>query len=506
MIGASSLKNYMYNIALYDVFKYKNIRTVDDLKMEIDKEKRFRDVLLSSHRYIQNNNYTKQLTIGIEFEKRAIEKIINKLKIIEDNFNYETKYNGITKKNTPTMIKINDNIFNRKKYLEEYNYTIKMLLYNIPIIYQGVLINRFNNTYGICDLIMKGKYIKKLINNENMNILEDNEYYIIDIKSISLNLDEKSIIKNYKEEYYLGQLIMYNEVLKKWYNNKSNTILIIGNKYKTNRNIELNILNNAGIINYDNMDLEKMNKALEWIKNIENKKLTTPTKEMFLSKKTDKFYENLFDIKNEYNTEIKNIRILQNFEDKNFKMAEEMGIYKWSNDCVSAELFNLKNKKLINSILCLNRRSKNNTDYYENMDIEKDIYINEYPKWLTKKCNILEIIKQNNEYILIVKNEEENYIKKYKNITDLENEIILMNGAILGWKIKRYNIIDFQDELIRNGIIFRNVLNYRFEHLVNGLIKNGMIKTRCIKSSNRVNIGINRVDIIVEIIEFLKKL
>ena len=92
------------------------------------------------------------------------------------------------------VVKVAD--FTESRHINKFNETISLMKKGVPIIYQGVLHNNENNTFGLPDLIVRSDYINKLIKDQVIDEEEENikapllgtsfHYKVIDIKSIIL--------------------------------------------------------------------------------------------------------------------------------------------------------------------------------------------------------------------------------------------------------------------------------------------------------------------------------
>jgi hypothetical protein len=153
----------------------------------------------------------------------------------------------------------------------------------IPIIYQGVLHNYDNKTYGIPDLLVRSDYINTLL---GYNVISEDEekigspnlkikyhYKVIDIKhsTIYLKKDGEHILNVESIPAYKSQLYIYTLALNKILGININKAFIWGKKYKINKDENNNFMNKLGIIDYDNNDIEyieKTNNAINWIKEL----------------------------------------------------------------------------------------------------------------------------------------------------------------------------------------------------------------------------------------------
>ena len=204
MIRASSVRNYMLDDPLIDYLQEYNIKSINSIPRK--------------SRYINqnNDNFTNfLLEEGIKFEERVMNEI-------KKNHNVNTVCSS----------------HRESKNYEKFNETINLMKKGVNIIYQGVLHNYNNKTFGVPDLIVRSDYVNKLLNN---NIIDKEEeklksdklginfhYKIIDIKhcAIPFRKDNKHIFNS-----LLGQ-----KVLKSIFINKPKNIKLLF-KFKENISI-----------------------------------------------------------------------------------------------------------------------------------------------------------------------------------------------------------------------------------------------------------------------------
>ena len=133
----ASLKDYCL-----DYFEMYNIKHIDDKprkstfhRRNKNEEDNFKNFLFSS---------------GNKFEQDIIQKIEERL---------EDEHRTVNREN---FIKITDPWNAKSK--SEYIKTLKAMEDQIPVIYQGILHNPKNKTYGAVDLLIREDYVDKLLN------------------------------------------------------------------------------------------------------------------------------------------------------------------------------------------------------------------------------------------------------------------------------------------------------------------------------------------------------
>jgi hypothetical protein len=379
MISASSIRNYMLNDPLIDFLKEYNIHTLEDTPSKIP----------NSRKNVEPNvdTFTKHIMdAGIEFENELI-KIL---------------------KNDHQVVKVADHFQSKNK--EKLDETIKLMKEGIPIIYQAVLHNYENKTFGLSDLLVRSDYLNKLMGYQVIS--EDEEklgstklgtkwhYKVIDIKhsQIPLREDGIHILNSDSIPFYKGQLYIYTLALNKLQGIEINKAFIWGKKYyyescKTKYEIT-NFLNKLGIIDYDNIDSEyvrQTNNAIEWVRTVRNEGanwtlLPIPCrKELFPNMKNEKDGQ-WRKVKNELNEKIYEITAIWNCGVKKRESAHQSNVYGWNDPkCTSKIMGFNQNSKIaytVDSILNINR---------QNIDLMRPTKISyDRDNWIKPEKNTME--------------------------------------------------------------------------------------------------------------------
>ena len=353
MVAASSIRNYMLNDPLIDFLKEYNINSLDSVPSRIPNSK--------SNCNYNIDIFTKHIMdSGIEFENELIELI----------------------KKNHTVIKVADFIHSKKP--EKFNETIKLMKQGIPIIYQGVLHDYENKTFGIPDLIVRSDYINKLMGYDviseeeskkgSPNLKVNYHYKIIDIKhsNVPLRADKTHILNSDSIPAYKGQLYIYTIALNKVLGIDINKAYIWGKKYTyESRGIkyeQTKFLNKLGVIDYDNVDSEYVTQtknAIEWIQTLRNegrnwKLLPIPCRgELFPNMKNEKD-GHYHKIKNELNNTICEITNVWYCGIKRRQSAHSHQVYGWNDPRCTSKIMGFTPGKIsstIDQILNINRQS-----------------------------------------------------------------------------------------------------------------------------------------------------
>ncbi len=365
MISASSVRNYMLNDPLIDYLKEYNITKIEDLNKKKKRCKQLKNVTKLNTKTSNKKNKTFLQHIldgGVQFESDIIDIIKKNHKIVK-----VAEYTDI---------------HNQDKYEE----TINLMKQGTPIIYQGLIYNLDNNTYGLPDLLVRSDYINKLFDYEvitkqeaklpspNLNI--PYHYKVIDIKHSLINLkaDGIHILNNDCIPAYKGQLYIYTHALNSILGININKAFIWGKKYvytcKKQKHIITNNMKKLGIIDYDTIDDEFVkltNNAIEWLLDMKKngkswQLLPTPSRpELYPNMKND-MNSSFHHIKTELNEQLKDITSIWNCGYKKRIIAHNNNIYSWDDRRLNAKTmgFDANNKigKTIDKILNINTQEE----------------------------------------------------------------------------------------------------------------------------------------------------
>ena len=380
MIAASSVRNYLLNDPLLDYLKEYNI-------ISINKTPRLSNSNSKSNKLIQHDTFTKHIMeAGIEFEEELV-------KIIKQDHE---------------IIKVAE-YFQARSH-DKFEETIQLMKQGVPLIYQGVLHNFDNKTFGLPDLIVRSDYLNilmgyQVIDDEESNLKSNKlglnwHYKIIDIKhsNIPLRADGIHILNSESIPAYKGQLYIYTHALNKIQGININKAFIWGKKYfwesKSVKYERIDFLNKLGIIDYDGIDSEYINQtnnAIKWIHLVRNEGFTwnllpIPCRaELFPNMKNDKDGP-WRKLKNELNDKINEITSVIYCGIKHRQIAHQNSVYKWTDpNCTSKIMgFNPKNKQsiVLDSILNINRQTN---------DIIRPSFVNyDRNNWYNQRKNQIE--------------------------------------------------------------------------------------------------------------------
>lgn len=387
-----SLKDYCL-----DWFDMYNIKDINDKPMKKSYKSKTKDDTFLS--FI--------LSKGTEFEQEIINKLKNKFPndFIQIAETYEAKE------------------------ISKYKKTLSAMKKNIPIIYQGILHNTKNKTYGSADLIIRTDFLKKIFNNmptieeecnDNLELDEKHnenvfdfttftyKYCVIDIKWSQLHFNSNMLtLRNTANvKPFKTQIILYNMALGEAFNRIGfqndtkypNYCYLLGKSWTmekmVNKKKEVSFCDDPfdrlGIVDIednDNKYLETIDDTLEWYRKLVShghKWSINPPSNKYLypnmSNTLDGIYHKLkMDIANKF-FEITNIWQCGVNHREN---ALNQNIFSWKHKDVDAKLLGINGKytqHLVNKILQVNRgeykdiifpeKFKNNEGNWKNTNIK----------------------------------------------------------------------------------------------------------------------------------------
>lgn len=240
----------------------------------------------------------------------------------------------------------------KQKYLD----TIKAIKNGIPIIYQGVVRNYKNQTYGIPDLLVRSDYLGQLVKQTPPGLINRKYYVVIDIKFKTLHLKSDGIhLRNDGPmKAYKSQLCIYNQALGLMQGYTPSIAYILGWKWKyVSKNIEYrgdNCFDRLGSIDYKNSDhefVQKTQNAISWIRKVRNEsdswdlsKVPLPYEELYpnMCNRYDFPHHKL---KKKFAEDIEEISLIWKCGPKQRRIAHENGIYSWKDPRCTPELLGI---------------------------------------------------------------------------------------------------------------------------------------------------------------------
>ena len=330
-VAATLTRNYLLEDGILDLLQIQGSALT---KTKVDYQDKFIKIIGSN----PDNFIAAIMEQGIKFEKKVVQHLINKL----------------GRKNV-INIGGDTNPRSEAKYLE----TLQAMKDGYKVIYQGIVRNYRNKTYGIPDLLIRSDILEEIF--ELTPVVPDIVHYVVvDIKCKTLHLAADGIhlrndgpIKAYK-----AQLCVYNQALGLMQGYTPNTAFILGWKWKyTQQRCGIikeyhgdNCFERLGHINYSNYDktfIERTEKAVEWIRDVRQNAHTWDLTKLPLPR--EELYPNMCNphdypygkIKRAFAEDIEEISLMWKCGTKHRKAAHAKGIYSWKDPRITPELLGI---------------------------------------------------------------------------------------------------------------------------------------------------------------------
>ena len=393
------------------------------------------DCIIDYLDHVKKNNYQIDFTDNFKIKKRGCSLIFDNL----DNTSLNnTNFPSSNKKRKTSFdyimedgYKFENNIFMKIKSKLEENNQLNLLIeidenditkrYNITkdviinrkydIILGGLLINMNNNTYGYPDIIVSGYWIRKYIKDYPNEIPNDKSiYYVIDVKSSSINLISggENISSGLLYDGYKAQIFIYKEALNDIIGIKNDIAFVLGKKYEyclSGKKIKIDDpFSHLAIINYsfekhNGKDFsEQIKKAVEWKKDLDNNwknySLYPIEKSELYPNMKNAYDKNYRQIKKQIAIKNKEITLLWNCGVKNRTNAFKKGINRYDDKKISPEILGFehtsKKYKIIDLMLKMNKtenkklirldKKNNHMDWRNKIDYEFFVDFETYSK------------------------------------------------------------------------------------------------------------------------------
>jgi hypothetical protein len=298
--------------------------------------------------------------------------------------------------------------------------TINAMNKGIPVIYQGVLHNIDDQTYGVPDLIIRSDWLAKLIQTtpitsasakisapllkncvdakigENHRKPPSYHYRIVDIKftTLPLRADGIHLLNAGSIPAYKGQLCIYNNALGRIQGYTPPHAYLLGRKWKFTKKKTTHKGRSCdeklGVIDYadvDKMYIEKTRDAVKWIKDM-RKDGAEWTLDPDLPLCREELYPNMSNpydypwrsVKRRFADEIKEITSLWMCGVKNRKIAMGNNIYQWTDPLCTPKMLGVNGPKVgrvLERILEINQGQGEN--------VQPKIVLNNTDNWQTRQ-------------------------------------------------------------------------------------------------------------------------
>lgn len=365
MISASKTRNHILRDPLIDWLKEYNIRCLKDIpKKRSDKRS--------------------GSSISYRRENTTLDFILNQGNVFEDLVmkHFMDKYQ-VEQVADSSLLKVQ--VFDYEKYLK----TVDLMRKGTDLIYQAVLWDLDNKTFGCPDLLIRSDKIKTIFGDELIepeeelkpaSRLDGNFHYrVIDIKKSILHLNSDGLTLRNKDSVpaYKGQIAIYNKAIEYMTGYLPPRAYVLGTKWlcknKKGLTTGSNCLKKLGVIDYDGRDkdyYQRAKDACEWVRDVRNngdkwKIYPNPSRpELYpnMTNQRDDGYNSLKKELSEHISEITSIWMCGVAQREN-ALAQEITSWKDPN-CTSTVLFGCsedkkrKTHQIVDKILEVNRSKK----------------------------------------------------------------------------------------------------------------------------------------------------
>ena len=261
----------------------------------------------------------------------------------------------------------------------KYEETISAIQKGVPCIFQGILRNYSNKTYGVVDVLIRSDWINKFLDVNALSIDETKvsapklktkyHYVVIDIKykSLPLRADGVHLLNDGNIKAYKSQLWVYNDALGKIQGYTPPYTFILGSKWKftsCGATFEGNsCFDRLGRIDYSFLDkeyIDKTKKAVKWLNEVQKKgdkwdlsKYPLPRDELYpnMCNRYDYPYHGIKKMFAETN---KDLTLIWNVGAKHRREANKEGVYSWDDPKCNSKILGVSGEfkpKVIDRIL-----------------------------------------------------------------------------------------------------------------------------------------------------------
>lgn len=161
--------------------------------------------------------------------------------------------------------------------------TLEAMKKGIPIIYQGLVCDPQNKTYGYPDLLVRSDYLPYLVTHfpyvakEKCKFSQKDKsrwhYCVIDIKfsTLHLRVDEEHLLNQGSVPAYKGQLAIYNQALQFMQNYIPEEAYLLGRGWSSTHSQACDSFDRLGVVNFKGVDELVPTEALaaiDWVRDL----------------------------------------------------------------------------------------------------------------------------------------------------------------------------------------------------------------------------------------------
>jgi hypothetical protein len=353
VFSATSTKNWFYKDTLLDFFKKTRNNRIEQQGIKVNP--------------LPDNFKSTIIQNGVTFETETIKHLKHKLG--ENNF--RTICVDYRLATSDAM----------------YHETMNAMKEGVPIIYQGVLHNYSNGTYGIPDLLVRSDWLNKVVQNGMIDVKESSHpapelntkwhYRVVDVKCSTLPFaaNGTNLLNSGSIPAYKGQLCIYNEALAEMQGYNPEKSYILGKRWSHEKTVNgkrvSTVCNDCfdryGEINYSGYDKKykkDTEEALEWLQELEDNhpkwQLYPPTNSNLYPNMKNKYDYPYHSEKKELAEQIGEITQIWYCGVKNRKLAHSKGITSWRDPRCNSNVLGLTGRigATVDKILEINRDSE----------------------------------------------------------------------------------------------------------------------------------------------------
>jgi hypothetical protein len=494
LISATSFKNFLLKDPLIDYLKFTN----------------------NTNKNTNNTNTTNNKSNSTN--TNTINNTNNKFTdyLFEEGTLYENKViDSIKETHKDNFIQICDS--SNYYDLNNFTKTINAINKNVKIIYQGMLINYENSTYGIPDLLVLSTYINTVfpntIDDDELFINDKPYYFVIEIKNSTVKLDSKGkyVLNSGNLVVYKGQLYVYNQAL--------NNILEINNQktFILDKQYKLGLVDFNKDTNYNQL----ISEGIDWLKQLEKngkkwKLLPRPSHpNLYPNMKNSKDNE-WRPMKNYLAEKMGELTLIWNVGIKNRQIAHKNKIYNWRNVRAVSKNMGITDGKqnIVDSILKINRtttkiispdkikcninKEKNTIEFfldYETINKDGETWIfmigvgfsHDKNKNFQFKCFYLDELSLESQHQLFndfwdwVNSKTKKRFSKFYHWTKAEP--IQYNKWAQTFLLPNKTFVDLYDVFKNEPIVVKGALNFSLKSIAKAMYNNKLIKTTWIDSA-----------------------
>lgn len=285
-------------------------------------------------------------------------------------------YNALREKFPNDIINIDGSTSNPQLQTKGFKATKKAIRDRIPIIYQGVLVDKRERLRGVPDLLVRADFIAKIISNPPDLILEHPEqiYVVIDIKFSTLRLraDGIHLLNAGMISQYKAQTWLYTKMLNKLQPPLYKAFLLGRRWHYTSRGecySGESCFDKLAVIDFETVDETtpyNTTEAITWVRDCRRYHNRWDLEGSKIPR--DELYPNMCNHGTDFNKDkrqlaekLGEITMIWNCGPADRDKAHALGIMSWHDPRLSAEVLDFKGNRaaIINKILNINRQ---NTD------------------------------------------------------------------------------------------------------------------------------------------------